>query len=70
MGGCYADGHVVVQRLTCKQLRDGEPLRDTEIVEESVRSYASHGAVLSLSKRFDIVNPLSLGELRSVAAVA
>ena len=34
--GCYADDHVVVQRLTCMQLRDGEPLRDTEIVEESV----------------------------------
>ncbi len=40
--GAYADDHVVCQRLTVEELRQGTRRRDTEIVEASVSSYAKN----------------------------
>ena len=48
--GAYADFHLIMQRCTHRELADSARLRDTEVVEDSVKSYLAHGVVLAPEK--------------------
>ena len=49
--GAYADDHVILQKLTRAELRAGTRVRDTEIVENTVKSYLRNGPSMSKDKR-------------------
>lgn len=49
--GAYADDHMVIQNLSGQQLRTGQRLRDSQIVEDIVKSYLASGASMSEEKR-------------------
>ena len=48
--GAYADDHVVIQKLSRSAFKAETPLRDTDIVRDSVGSYLRNGATMSVDK--------------------